>query len=76
MSSESKTSNSFPIVGIGASAGGLEAFTALFTALLPDLDMAYVVVPHLDPQRASSISQILSRTTTMPVVQIEDGMVP
>jgi two-component system CheB/CheR fusion protein len=64
----------FPIVGIGASAGGLEAFTALFKSLLPDLGMAYVLVPHLDPQRESAISQILSRTTTMQVVQIEDGM--
>ncbi len=66
--------NGFPIVGIGASAGGLEAFTALFKSLLPDLGMAYVVVPHLDPQRESAISQILSRATTMQVVQIEDGM--
>ncbi len=66
--------NGFPIVGIGASAGGLEAFTALFKALLPDLGMAYVLVPHLDPQRESAISQILSRATTMPVVQIEEGM--
>ena len=65
---------SFPIVGIGASAGGLEAFTALFRALLPDLGMAYVLVPHLDPLRESAITQILSRTTTMPVVEIEDGM--
>jgi two-component system, chemotaxis family, CheB/CheR fusion protein len=66
--------NSFPVVGIGASAGGLEAFTALFRALMPDLGMAYVLVPHLDPQRESAISQILGRTTAMPVVQIENGM--
>jgi two-component system CheB/CheR fusion protein len=65
---------SFPIVGIGASAGGLEAFTSLFKALPPDLGMAYVVVPHLDPQRESAFTQILSRTTTMPVVEIEDRM--
>ncbi len=64
----------FPIVGIGASAGGLEAFTVLFKSLLPDLGMAYVLVPHLDPQRESAISNILSRTTSMPVVQIENGM--
>lgn len=66
--------NRFPIVGIGASAGGLEAFTALFKALLPDLGMAYVLVPHLDPQRESAIATILSRITRMSVVQIEDGM--
>lgn len=76
MPPESVSPNSFPIVGIGASAGGLEAFTALFAALLPDIDMAYVLVPHLDPLRESAISQILSRTTTMPVVQIEEGMSP
>lgn len=64
----------FPIVGIGASAGGLEAFTALFKALPPDLGMTYVLVPHLDPLRESAISSILGRVTTMPVVQVEEGM--
>ena len=67
-------SNSFPIVGIGASAGGLEAFNALFAALLPDLGMAYVLVPHLDPQRESAIAKILGRSTIMPVIEIENGM--
>jgi len=66
--------NGFPVVGIGASAGGLEAFTALFKSLLPDLGMAYVLVTHLDPQRESAIPSILSRATSMPVVQIENGM--
>lgn len=64
----------FPVVGIGASAGGLEAFSSLLKALSPTLDMAYILVPHLDPQRESAFSQILSRTTRMPVVQITDGM--
>lgn len=73
-SGDENRTNSFPIVGIGASAGGLEAFTALFKALLPDLGMAYILVPHLDPQRKSAISQILGRTTTMPVVQVQNGM--
>ena len=68
------TNTTFPIVGIGASAGGLEAFTALFQQLLPDLGMAYILIPHLDPRRESAISQILARATSMPVVQIEDGM--
>lgn len=66
---------SLPNVGIGASAGGLEAFTGFFKALLPDPGMAYVMVPHLDPLRESAITQILSRiTTTRPVVQIENEM--
>jgi two-component system, chemotaxis family, CheB/CheR fusion protein len=64
---------SLPIVGIGASAGGLEAFTALFKALQPTLGMAYVLVPHLDPLRESAITQILGRTTTMTVQEIEQG---
>jgi two-component system, chemotaxis family, CheB/CheR fusion protein len=63
-----------PIVGIGASAGGLEAMSALFKSLQSDLGMAFILVPHLDPQRESAVSQILARTTTMPVVQIENGM--
>src|SRR5579875_713785 len=66
----------FPVVGIGASAGGLEAFVSLFESLQPDLGMAYVLVPHLDPQRESAMQQILSRATTMPVEEIENGMTP
>ena len=64
----------FPLVGIGASAGGLEAFTALFKALPPNLGMAYILVPHLDPLHESAITQILGRATAMPVLQIEDDM--
>lgn len=66
--------NGFPIVGIGASAGGLEAFTGLFRALPPDLGMAYVLVPHLDPLHESAITQIVGRTTSMPVIEIDDGI--
>jgi two-component system CheB/CheR fusion protein len=68
------TPNLFPIVGIGASAGGLEALIALLKVLSPELGMGYVVTPHLDPQRESAMSNILGRSTSMPVVQIEDGM--
>jgi two-component system, chemotaxis family, CheB/CheR fusion protein len=69
-----KKKNSFPIVGIGASAGGLEALTSLLKALQPELGMAFVFVPHLDPSRESAFTQILGRDTQMPVVQIENGM--
>src|SRR6516164_8469327 len=65
----------FPIVGIGASAGGLEACSALLKALPPNLGMAYVVLPHLDPLRESAFGEILSRTTTMRVVDAEDRTV-
>ena len=65
----------FPIVGIGASAGGLEACTALLKALPVNPGMAFVVVQHLDPRHESILHKLLSRTTEMPVVQAEDGMV-
>ncbi len=65
----------FPIVGIGASAGGLEAFEQFFRHIPPDCGMAFVLVPHLDPSHASLLSEILQRTTTMPVVEATDQMV-
>jgi two-component system CheB/CheR fusion protein len=58
---------SFPIVGIGASAGGLEAFTELLKALPVDTGMGFVLVQHLDPDRASELTHILARTTAMRV---------
>lgn len=64
----------FPIVGIGASAGGLEAFSSMLKTLVPDLGMAFVLVPHLDPKHKSVLSQILSRVSPMPIVTIADGM--
>jgi two-component system CheB/CheR fusion protein len=62
----------FPIVGIGASAGGLEAFEQFFRHLPPACGMAFVLVPHLDPSHASILTEILQRTTTMPVVEAQD----
>ncbi|MBV8631807.1 MAG: PAS domain-containing protein [Silvibacterium sp.] len=64
----------FPIVGIGASAGGLEAFTALLRTLSPNLGMAYIFVPHLDPSRESAFSQILARETSMPVHTVTNDL--
>jgi len=64
----------FPVVGIGASAGGLEAASSFFKELSGHLGMAYVLVLHLDPARESKVTEILSRTTRMPVLQAEDGM--
>ncbi|HTW48151.1 MAG TPA: chemotaxis protein CheB [Acidobacteriaceae bacterium] len=63
----------FPVVGVGASAGGLEALTVFLKALSIDLGMAYILVPHLDPHRESAFSQILERLTRMPVQQLQDG---
>ena len=62
----------FPVVGIGASAGGLEAFTALLKALPPDTGMAFVLVQHMDPKHQSLLYQLLSKATSMPVAQIAD----
>lgn len=55
------------VVGIGASAGGLEAFTQLLMHLPLDTGMAFVLVQHLDPDHESALTQILSRATAMPV---------
>ncbi|MEI6486733.1 MAG: chemotaxis protein CheB [Sphingomonadales bacterium] len=64
----------FPIVGIGMSAGGLEAVTTLLNAMPADSGMGFVIVQHLDPTRESLLADLLRRETTMAVVQIEDGM--
>lgn len=63
-----------PIVGIGASAGGLEAFEQFFRNLAPDSGIGFVLVPHLDPGHASMLGEILQRSTSMPVVEVEDQM--
>jgi len=60
---------SFPIVGIGASAGGLEAFTQVLKHLPATTGMAYVFVQHLDPAHASLLSDLLTRTTPMNVLE-------
>src|SRR6202140_4577448 len=65
---------SFPIVGIGASAGGLEAFTKLLSHLPTDTGMAFVLLQHLDPKHASMSSEILSRATRIPVAEVTNGM--
>src|SRR3989475_8159372 len=63
----------FPIVGVGASAGGLEAFTQLLKALGPGSGMAYVLVQHLDPSHESALADLLARATEMPVRQVTDA---
>ncbi|MEH1773783.1 chemotaxis protein CheB [Nostoc sp.] len=64
----------FPIVGIAASAGGLEAFTEVLRHLLTDTGMAFVLIQHLDPKHKSLLSEILARTTQMPVTEVQDGV--
>jgi len=65
---------SFPIVGIGASAGGLEACTKLLESLPPDTGMAFVLVQHLAPTKDSILAELLSKATSMPVREVQDGM--
>src|SRR6267154_523484 len=62
----------FPVVCVGASAGGLEAFTQLLSALPTDTGMAFVLVSHLSPSHASHLAEILSRATRMPVNEVKD----
>ncbi len=64
---------SLRIVGIGASAGGLEAFTELLRSLRAQPGAAYVLVQHLDPTHRSLLSELLGRATTLPVREIVDG---
>ncbi len=67
------TGESFPIVGVGASAGGLEAFTQMLEGLPADTGMGFVFVQHLDPDHESALTQILSRVTSLPVSEITNG---
>jgi two-component system CheB/CheR fusion protein len=66
---------SFPIVGIGASAGGLEALETFFTHVSPDSGMAFVVIQHLDPSHKSMLPDLIRRHTQMQLFSVEDGLV-
>jgi two-component system CheB/CheR fusion protein len=70
------TKVNFPIVGIGASAGGLAAFEAFFSGMPANknMDMAFVLVQHLAPDHKSMLAELLQRYTGMPVLEVEDGM--
>lgn len=69
-----KSSNLFPVVGIGASAGGLDAFKKLLKAIPEDSGMAYVLVQHLDPNHESLLTEILQKVTRIPVLEITDDI--
>ena len=72
--SRSGADGTFPIVGIGASAGGLGAFEKLFAAMPANSGMAFVLVQHLDPTHESMLTSLLISTTPMPVVEATDGL--
>lgn len=69
-----KKNRRIPIVGIGSSAGGLEALGKIFNKMPADSDIGYVLIQHLDPSHKSSMVELLTRYTTMEVMEIEDGM--
>lgn len=64
----------FTVVGIGASAGGLDAFKKFFNVMPSESGMAFIIVQHLDPSHASITADLIARHTLMKVVQIEDQM--
>lgn len=61
-------------MGVGASAGGLEAFTQLLKHLPVDTGFGFVLVQHLDPQHESALAQLLTRATTMPVIEVTNNL--
>ncbi|HSR19208.1 MAG TPA: chemotaxis protein CheB, partial [Ignavibacteriaceae bacterium] len=69
-----KLKNDIPVVGIGASAGGLEAFSQLLSALPADTGMAFVFVQHLAPSHESMLKDLLAKSTKMKVVEVKDNM--
>src|SRR6185295_12346362 len=64
----------FPVVGIGASAGGLEAYQQLLTHLPDDTGMAFVLIQHLDPHHESRMVDLLARYSQMPVSEAIQGL--
>ena len=62
------------VVAIGASAGGLEAFTELLSNMPTDTGMAFVLVQHLDPKHESMLTELISRSTKMQVTEVKNGM--
>ncbi len=71
----SESEPNFPVAGIGASAGGLEAFVQLLKGLPPDTGMAFVLVQHLDPKHDSQLAGLLEKATQMPVCEALDGLI-
>lgn len=74
MTADYTENDSFCIVGIGASAGGLEALQDLFKQMPDDAGAAYVVIQHLSPDYKSIMDELLSKYTAMPVIVAEDGI--
>ncbi|MGA9261353.1 MAG: chemotaxis protein CheB, partial [Desulfobacterales bacterium] len=67
------TAEGFPIVGLGASAGGLEALKSFFSEVSEDSAMAYIVLVHLPPKQPSMMPELLQRNARIPVSAARDG---
>ncbi|MDZ7622849.1 MAG: chemotaxis protein CheB [Ignavibacteriaceae bacterium] len=70
----SSSDNSFYVVGIGSSAGGLDALEKFFAKMPEDTGMAFIVVSHLDPNHVSIMPELIQKTTRMKIFQAQDGM--
>jgi chemotaxis response regulator CheB len=70
----STATDTFPVVGIGASAGGLDAFKKFFSTIPGDCGMAFVLIQHLDPTRKSLTAELVGASTPMRVIQAKNGM--
>src|SRR6201996_4336385 len=68
------SSNEFPVVGVGASAGGLEAFKRLIRAIPESPGMAFILVQHLEPSHESLLTEILQKITPLPVEEITNNI--
>jgi two-component system CheB/CheR fusion protein len=68
------SSNLFPVIGVGASAGGLDAFKKLLKAIPQDSGMAFILVQHLDPAHESILADLLQKVTKIPVQEITDNI--
>ena len=66
------TTESFPIVAIGASAGGLEPISELLRHIPAKTGLAFLIIQHLDPTHPSALSEILSRSAHIPVQEVND----
>ncbi len=71
---QAKVEPSFPVVALGASAGGLEALSSFFSALPPVTGMAFLVVQHLSPTQGSMLSELLGKAAHLSVVEAKDGI--
>jgi two-component system, chemotaxis family, CheB/CheR fusion protein len=74
VSGEAEAKSGFPVIGIGASAGGLQALESFFANVPEESGLAYVVISHTDPDRASMLPEILKRKAKIPVNVIAEGM--